>query len=234
MEAFDTSILQGEQNPIMSYHITLGQSNSSKGVMFVLYAISKKINTYTSPIYLGQLALRFEDAVIAARNKIKNFQINVDDDETFRQRREPKTMPFGKYKGMTIEEIFDKDYKYIFWLATSDSRFYIKSKCVLEAIEAYKLVAKDLVVEANKINSSSIALPIEDKLVERTLNCYKSTPSDSFHGVNSFNYSFTDATGNKFRYTGSKNIEMGEQTLKCKVVKNFESLGIIFNVIKLR
>ena len=34
-------------------------------------------------------------------------------------------MPFGKYKGKTIDEIYKEDAQYVFWLANSDRYFRI-------------------------------------------------------------------------------------------------------------
>ena len=34
-------------------------------------------------------------------------------------------MPFGKYKGKTIDEIYKEDAQYVFWLANSDCYFRI-------------------------------------------------------------------------------------------------------------
>ena len=112
-------ILDGEDNKMRDYYITLGQSSSSKGVMFVLYSVLKKcMSAHVDPYtYLGQLSNNLEDAVYAARKKVKKFKIQIADEETMEKRKLSNIIGFGKYKGKTIEEIFDIDYKYVYWLA---------------------------------------------------------------------------------------------------------------------
>lgn len=233
IESANLDILNGQVNPLRTYHITTGQSESSKDVMFVLYACPK--SSIVKPTYLGTLAINFDDAIIAARKKVPMFQIEVDTEETFSNRREVNTLPFGKYKGMTIEQVFDVDPKYIFWLSGSDSRLYIKSKNVLQAIEQYGPIAKELIVTENKARSTSIALTVEEKSTLKTLTCYKSTPVESDFLVHAFKSYFADADGNKYAYTGGKKFEVGATVdIKCKIVSNYEALGILFNVIKLR
>jgi len=35
---------------------------------------------------------------------------------------------FGKYKGLSYDEVFEKDKSYVAWLLKSDSKYYIKAQ----------------------------------------------------------------------------------------------------------
>jgi len=231
------AILEGDTNPLRDYYITLGQSSSSKGVMFVLYSVLKKctsayVNPYT---YLGQLSNNLTDAVHAARKKIKTFRIDVDSEETF-ERKQSNVLGFGKYKGKTIEEIFDVDHKYIFWLSSKVNQGGFKklNKKLTNALNEYHAISKEMIVTENKAKSNP-ALPIDTELVERTLTCYRIlTPQVEWEEVTT--QRFKDADGNTYQYKGTRILaELNETiTLKCKVTANWEALGYVFNKINLR
>lgn len=225
--------LNGEINPLREYYITLGQSISSKGVMFVLYTLNKKcVSVHVNPFnYLGQLSDNLPDAIISARKKVGKFQIILDSEETFRDRKLPDVMGFGKYTGKTIEEIFDIDPKYIFWLGNKANEGQLKvNKRLLNTLNQYYLISKELVIQENK-QKSKPSLPIDNQKVERILTCYKIVNNPDY-----FLQRFKDSDGNIFQYQGRKLVEKEGDviTLKCKVTKSFESLGIIFNKINLR
>jgi len=221
-------MLSGEINPIREYYITLGQSSNSKGVMFVLYSYLKKCSSpYVNPfIYLGNLGIKFETAVKNARTKVGKFQIVIEDYETLNVRRDNNTIPFGKYRGLSVEDLFDKDPKYLFWLSNNAN---IKSKKLNSQLEQYRLLAKEIIIEENKEKSLDF-LPLDAKKVERKLTIYK-------YFVNDFGnqYRLTDSDGNKYSYSGKRLGENGEEiTLLCKVTGGFSSMGVNFNKINLR
>lgn len=246
--AKNEKLLEGEINPMRDYVITLGQSSNSKGVMFVLYSILKNpVSAYVSPMtYLGILADDIETAIINARKRVPKFQITIEDYETIKDRRNPLTMPFGKYKGEAIEAIFDKDEKYIYWLHNSDSVNYIKSNAFLEKLADYAAIAKENIITANK-EKSNPALPIDAQAIERKLIIYSANIKDSDFGYNQVVYIFKmkDEFGNFYQYKGNSEIFVQhfsdvvnkinvETIIKCKVSGNFESMGLIFNKIKMR
>lgn len=225
--------LKGEVNPLRDYFITLGQSSGSKGVMFVLYVLNKKcVSAHVDPFnYLGQLSDNLPDAIVSARRKVGKFQIILDADETFRDRKLPDQIGFGKYKGKTIEEIFDIDPKYIFWLGNTANQGKLKVNSRLQnTLNEYFLISKELVIEENK-KKSQPALPIDSKKVERTLTCYK-----LINDIDFYTQRFKDSDGNIFQYKGKKLVEKEGDTVTigCKVTKSFESLGYVFNKINLR
>ena len=49
----------------------------------------------------------------------------VDMNEVFPPHKPDYVMPFGKYQGKSLSEIYSKDPKYVFWLAESDRYFRI-------------------------------------------------------------------------------------------------------------
>lgn len=241
-------LLKGDINPLRDYVITLGQSNNSKGVMFVLYSILRKpASAYVSPLtYLGILADDIDTAIINARKRIPNFKLTIEDYETIRSRRDSLTMPFGKYKGETIESIFDKDEKYIYWLYNSDSVKYIKSNTLLQKLADYAQIAKENIITANKEKTND-ALPMDISPIERKLTIYSAHINNSIFGFNQVTYKFKmkDEFGNLYSYQGSSEIFVQHFSevinknnidilVKCKVSGNFESMGLIFNKIKLR
>lgn len=226
-------VLNGEVNPLRDYFITLGQSSGSKGVMFVLYVLNKKcVSAHVDPFnYLGQLSDNLPDAIISARRKVGKFQIILDADETFRDRKLPDQIGFGKYKGKTIDEIFDIDPKYIFWLGNKANNGELKvNSRLFNTLKEYYSISRELVIEENK-QKSKPALPIEIKKVERTLTCYKIVNYGDY-----FLQRFKDSDGNIFQYQGKMLVEKEGDvvTISCKVTKSFESLGLVFNKINLR
>jgi hypothetical protein len=241
-------LLSGDINPIRDYVITLGQSSNSKGIMFVLYSVLRKpTSAYVSPLtYLGILADDIDTAIINARKRIPKFKLIIEDYETLRDRRHPLNMPFGKYKGESIETIFDKDEKYIYWLLNSDSIKYIKSNSLYEKIVEYAQIAKENIIISNKEKTNN-ALPIDANAVERKLTIYSAHIDDSIFGYNNVTYKFKmkDEFGNLYSYQGSSEIFVQHFSevihknnidilVKCKVSGNFEAMGLIFNKIKLR
>ena len=48
-----------------------------------------------------------------------------DINEVFPEHKPDFVMPFGKYKGLTLEDVYKRDPKYVYWLADSDRYFRI-------------------------------------------------------------------------------------------------------------
>lgn len=226
-------MLNGDINPLRDYYITLGQSSSSKGVMFVLYSVLKKCTSpHVNPYcYLGQLSDNLGDAIISARKKIGKFKIEIIDAETLRVRKLPDVIGFGKYNGKTIEEIFDIDFKYVYWLSTKSNNGELTVNQKLHnTLKNYYDISKELIIEENK-KKSNTSLPIDLKLVERTFTCYSSRTN--------FEYTiqrFKDVDGNIFQYQGKKLAEKEGDiiTIKCKVKSSYEYMGYTYNKINLR
>lgn len=242
-------LLDGELNPLRDYIITLGMSNNSKGVMFVLYSVLRECKSaYVNPYnYMGILGGDIDTAIINARKKITRYKISIDCDETFGKRAKPLSMPFGKYKGMLISEIFDIDEKYIFWLCNSDSMGYIKSNTLYDNIKQYGLIAKENIILNNREKFSELNfIDIEDVSTEKRLKVVSCKVNDNAfsygYGDYSISYIFklVDEKGNKYEYygTSSKVYEQRESneffTLKCKVVKHIEKMGVKYNILKMR
>jgi uncharacterized protein (DUF3820 family) len=235
----DFEILKGDVNPIRNYVITLGQSSVSKGVMFVMYSYLKECKSaHVNPAnYLGNLGADMEIAVANARKRVPKFAIQIEDWETVSKRLTNNTMPFGKYKGSSIEDIFDKDEKYLLWIANSDSFQYIKAVGCRSLISEYSKIAKENITQTNRGNSLSKALLIEDKTNVKELTVYSIYTGQSEWGDPYRVVKLTDADGNKYKYNGSSNKitdETKDISLKCRISGNYESMGIIFNNLKLR
>jgi hypothetical protein len=243
------SLLDGELNPLRDYVITLGMSSGSKGVMFVLYSVLRECKSiYVNPYnYMGILADDINTAIVNARKKVSKFKISIDCDETFRERAKPLAMPFGKYKGMLISEIFDIDEKYLFWLCGSDSINYIKNNTLIENIRQYGLIAKENIVTENREKFSNIGyIAIEDVASEKQLKVvhFKVNENAFSYGYGdcsvSYIFKLVDSVGNKFEYYGSSSKVYAHResneffTFKCKVVKHIEKMGVPYNILKIR
>lgn len=229
-------LLKGDKNPIRNNIITLGQSLGSKGVMFVLYSelIELPPNFIGDKyIYRGNLSDDFETAIKNARKRCGRFEILVDMDETFSNRRIPSTIPFGKYIGKTVEEVFDIDYKYLWWFANNAKK--IKSSKLIHKLEQYREIAKELIVEENKEKTLGF-IPIESKTILRTLTITSNYESDGYgYDTKINNIRMFDNKGFKYSYKGKNLGNCGETIkLKCKVTKHFNSMGNDFNKINLR
>lgn len=234
-----SKMLIGEINEHRNYYITLGQSSGSKSVMFVLYSILRKCESaYMNPLtYLGILGDDIETAIINARKRIKFYEIKVDATNTFRDRAERNSMSFGKYKGKTIEEIFDIDENYIYWLANSNSFSFIKSKSLSSKILEYAKIAKENIISFNKLNSKPI-LQIDTDKVNRQLLVLSIKEEGYYYDAPIFNVLLKDSEDNLFKYRGSSkkitNLKEGDSiTLGCKVTGGYEYLGKNYNNIKL-
>lgn len=233
----------GKVNEIRNYVICMGQTSSSKGVMFVLYSELKKCNSpYVNPfIYLGQLADDFENAVLRAREKVHGFKIEVWDDETFKERKRkassnPETLivEFGKYNGMTVKQIFDVDYNYLYWLANNGN---FRNKFMQDAMEQYKDICKELIVTNNREKSQQ-ALPVETELSIKKLTIKSIDVVNGVYG-STYRVKLVDEKMNKFIYNGNSssviyNTQGDSIEFKCRIAGNYESFGVTFNVLKVR
>ena len=235
IKGVDTSILNGVDHHRFNYVITLGLTKHSKGVMFVLYAVTnphtmnaEKTNIFVyKDLYLGQLSSDFGKAVEAARAKIPKYKILVWDDTTFINRKF-NVLNFGKYNGKTVEEIFDIDQKYIFWAAKNVSP---KTKKMSELFAQYRIIERDLAIKENRTKSNG-ALPLDLVKTTRKLKVYSFS-----HGFypNQFQTRLRDENGNKFSYTGKWLDDVGEEVVFTGFVKgSFEAMGVMFNTLAIR
>jgi len=223
---YDLSILDGIQHEDRRFVITLGQSSSSKDVMFVLYSCPLKMSSYNKNTYLGNLAIDFEEAIKNARRKLGHYRIDVDTEETFGLRRDNGTFPCGKYSGKTIAEIFDIDHKYIFWAANN---FTCSSIKLMRELAEYGKLSKILILEENEKNTKP-ALPIDTIKVERKLTIVSNWETEF-----GFAQRLIDSENNIFQYTGKLLGNKGEEiTIACKVKKSWTSMGKVINKINLR
>lgn len=241
------SILKGEINPLREYIICMGQSSNSKGVMFVMYSVLRECKSpYVNPMcYMGILADDLETACINARKRCPRFRIEIWDEETFSSRKSaicsnPETLvvDFGKYKGLTIAQVYDKDVDYLYWLASNGT---FKSKYMAAAMEQYREICKENIIARNMEKSRS-ALPIEDKCSLKrfsVLSIYREDGCYGYHDTLTFKVKMIDEAGNRYYYTGTSSKFWGAKKddtveFKCRVTGSFESMGMTYNVLKTR
>ena len=224
--------IEGEKHPIRIFAITLGLSLGSKDVMFVLYSITRPTETVkTKPVftYMGQLSNDFDKAVEVAKERVNGYEIELWDKENFEQAK-PLLIKFGKYKGKTIEEVYDIDSGYIFWMS-NNINLDMNGKRFNEKLAEYAKLSRDLIIQKNE-EKSLPHLPIEDTTSVKKLTIY-SISTDSWDNIVN---RMLDENGNRIQYSGSRQLgEKGETVeLKCRVKKHFSSMGLNFNVVGLR
>lgn len=243
------SIIAGTENDIREFVITLGQSDKSKGVMFVLYSVLKKVTSpYVNPLtYLGILGDDIETACINARKRIKNYRISVWDEETIRSRKEairsnPESLiiDFGKYKGLTVSELYEKDVDYLFWLANNGN---FKSKYMAAAMEQYREICKENIISRNR-DMSLPALSAEGKATVKVLtitSLYAESSENPYSGRMQlyFKVKLIDVYGNRYSYSGTSNVfdckgKGDEVEFKSRITRSYEAMGITYNVLKIR
>ena len=136
--------------------------------MFVLYAHNKRVTSpYVNPYtYLGLLGGDLKTACVNARKRIKTYEFQLLDEETMCERQktyanDPTTIiiPFGKYKGMSIAELYDTDVNYLLWLANNGT---FKQQYLINAMQQYKEICLETIITNNRAQSNSVALPIEE------------------------------------------------------------------------
>lgn len=229
------AMLDGERNPMREYVICHGQSNQSKDVMFVFYSILREcLSPYVNPMnYLGILGGDLETACINARKRCPKFKIEIWDTEV-KRRKNPLVIAFGKYRGLTCEQIFDKDPDYLFWLANNGK---FNSRSMRETMEQYREICKEIIIGKNRERSNE-PLPVEEKATNKHMVVKKIDEYPYGSGYNiSRRVKLIDSDGNRYLYTGSSVVFAGATEtvdFKCKVVGHKEILGVLYNVIKVR
>ena len=211
--------VEGNINPLRTCAIVLGQSATSKGVMFVLYSFPKTRTLNNHPVFLGILAQRLEDAIENAKRLAPTWQIQVWDDETLNERGQWAKLdlfPFGKYKNRTIQEIFEIDPQYIWWACNN---CIFTSKSLQEVMNQYKELAKDLVIAKNKENANP-PVPVDTILEGSELTVYKTESVAD----NITQYKFKDANGNYF--VAKTTVTEIKSTDKFKVTGHYETMGL--------
>lgn len=213
--------VHGYKNEHRTLAIVLGQSKMSKGVMFVLYSIPKF--KHIPPTFLGILSSDLDKAIEKAAVLAPTNEIQVWNTETVADRiaaASANNFPFGKYKGKSVQEIFELDPQYIWW-ASSNCTF--SQKGLQLVMNEYKELARDFIISQNKEKS-------QPALVEGTvismcdLKIYK---EENLGKVTSFK--FKDASGNLYTMLTSKPIA---DINNCIVTGNYSTMGLIFNKIK--
>jgi hypothetical protein len=172
----------------------------------------------------------------AQKNLSDNFNIQLSDIELWareklNERRKafaPCLFPCGKYEGKDIDFVMEVDPQYVFWATKKMTK---GGKKFLETLSNYKEVAKEKITQSNSLLQNAL-LPIEDKATEKTLTIcsvfYREENQD-------FVTKFCDVLGNRYKYTGKKISENGEEvTLKMKVKYQNTYMGINTNILAFR
>lgn len=123
-----------------------------KKVYFTLYKYTKPLTGYVNPYkYIKNISIDFEKVVDKVINKL-HLPILIDYKENnsplligFRKRTKEgiPTLPFGKYRGNTLEEVWEKDKGYVIWFNInykSDDKYKITEEDIILKEQSKELV----------------------------------------------------------------------------------------------
>jgi hypothetical protein len=230
-----------------SYYIV--DLTGSKQVYFTLYRYRKISSGYCNPYkYIKNLSTNIVQAVSELLVRANNSPVIVcyDDNNNplltgFRKRTKEGVpqMHFGKYKGMTIAEIWDKDRNWIMWFqkeyktSAYADRFGNMREPIWSAEESVmKAQSKELVdlfwedwrekkIEENSASSSEYIGVLKMRL-EGNFKVEKIIVRDDYTMVN-----LIDDKGNVAYTYGNGDLEVGETyILKATPTKHVEKLGL--------
>lgn len=222
----------------------------NKHVYFTLYSYHKPISAFIDPYsYIKNLSIDLEEAVNQALSIAKKRQIVVflcaEDNHNpyitnFRKRTKEgiPNIPFGKYRGMTIAQVWDIDEKYVMWFhAEYKTKPYNgRMPQMNEEDVMLRKNAKDLIdlffenkAEENRQTSTSKYVGVLKDRYVHTLTIAKiKVKQDSYdEGGGYILNTATDSDGNQYEFYGKCEIEVGKTYLiKGTIVDHKERLGI--------
>lgn len=223
--------IEGQKNETREFAIVLGQSEGSKGVMFVLYSFPRpNFRTKTNlPVYLGTLADDLPNAIEAAKRLAPGWEILVWENEAAQERRKYQYgyLSFGKFKDQHIEDVLDTDPKYFWWMI-NNCRFKGELK---DLVESYRDAAKSIVIKMNGDNAQP-ALEVGTVVEFKKLTVSSKEDQGAFvRGAKpTLKYTMKDGEGNRFVL----NTTVAETDInKLIVTGNFSTkMGHVFNIVK--
>ena len=145
-----------DTNRICEFYLTLGQSDNSKDVRFVLYRFNLKCaSAYVDPFrFCCILADDLMEAAIKARRIAgKNVVIvDFDSQRLKKEKSKPNYLPFGKYEGQSINDVMEVNPSYVLWLSNN---YNGRNKGLIERLSEIRQEAAAKVTEINREKGSS-------------------------------------------------------------------------------
>jgi uncharacterized protein (DUF3820 family) len=221
----------------------------NKKVFFTLYRYSKPVSAYVNPYnYVKNLSIDIEKAVADVIKRAKSISIGIivcsDNNNNplltnFHKRTKEgiPNLPFGKYRGMSIAEVWDIDQKYIFWFLKEYKTKAYNGRFPDLTLEdsIMKQNAKDLIsiffdekAEENRATSTSEHIGTLKERFERyyTINKIKRCDGGEYGDDYTLNYA-KDDKGNCVSFYGNFPIEEGKRYLiKGTAVDHKEVVGV--------
>ena len=153
--------------------------------------------------------------------------------DNFNPERIPGThFPFGKYKGESLSDVYERDPKYVVWASYNmTSKKHTKSMDqFFQGLEYLRDAHFQMVTEENLETATSVYVgEIKQRmdLELRMTSKFKPEP-DAWGNQENTRYKAEDPDGNHFRfYSGNDDLEVGETyNIRGTVTKHFELLGV--------
>lgn len=177
-----------------SYYII--DLTGDKRVYFTLYRYNKPVSGYVNPYkYIKNISIDFEKVIEKVIGKLHLPILACYDENNnplltgFRRRTKEgiPTLPFGKYRGETLEQIWDKDRGYVLWFNKnykSDGKYKLTSEDVILLDQSNELVNIffEELSEKNRKDCTSEFIEL-DKRMETELDVY-SVKNGKIYGKN--------------------------------------------------
>jgi uncharacterized protein (DUF3820 family) len=237
------AILGESKKTQTTYYVTLGQTDGSKDVMFVLYVFNKQsvgIGVHNPYRFLKILSNDLLTACKKAKEISGGSDVVIDyESNKYIATYVPSIIPFGKYKGQNINEILEKDAKYIMWLAANytGKGVKLKNELITAKADAESMITKSNEKREGNSFVGSIGKPIDFKGEVTYIKYY-----DAYGTVHittkldkgtTGTVIFKDADGNSFRKQGvfKDALSIGDNTKFSALIKyHNEYLGNKTNV----
>jgi len=217
-------------------------------VFFTLYRHKVKFHPLVkNPVYCGNLSMNIVDAVKKICNG-SGMPVELEDAQTYRPKKGftcdgVPFLTFGKYKGQTLQEVFENDPQYVIWFAKTfevggyyshrkDAHVPAKPKNL-----ALKEIANDLkdahfqmISDKNREECTSEYCGELKKRDDFDLQVYRKEESSNWKEVYSdiitYHYFLKDQDDNLFHFWCKADMEKGENyMIKGTVVKHEERMG---------
>ena len=221
----------------------------NKKVFFTLYRYTKPVSAYVNPYnYVKNLSIDIEKATADVIKRAKNISIGIivcsENNNNplvtnFHKRTKEgiPNMPFGKYRGMSIAEIWDIDQKYVFWFHKEYKTKEFNGRTpVLSAEDCImKQNAKDLIsiffdekAEENRATSTSEYIGTLKERFEKYYTIHRIHNREGGEYDNDYTLTYAkDDKGNCVMFYGNYELEEGKRYLiKGTAVDHKEVVGV--------
>jgi len=215
--------------------LTTGLSDNCKYVMYVAYLLleDKEMGFYKL-MYRGNLSQDYKTAQTKIKERLPNYNVIEWDSGLLEKRRQKATFPFGKYRGKTVEWVYDNDYKYLSYISRNYN--FKKTTSFTELLKEYGKQAVEQEINENRKTQQDF-LPIETKSNIKKLTVIKiANYGFDFYGNKKIRTTLIDTDNNKYVYTG-RNLNTDINTIierKFRIKDHNEYLGFRYNVLALR